>query len=51
MIDEEHLNNWLQKQVARCEKEIDRGGDFYNLSTEKEAYEKVTEKVDSMRKR
>uniref|UniRef100_A0A6H1ZZF2 Uncharacterized protein n=1 Tax=viral metagenome TaxID=1070528 RepID=A0A6H1ZZF2_9ZZZZ len=43
----EKLINWLEKQIIQCERKIDKGGPFYELQTEKEAYEKTLEKIYS----
>ena len=36
---------WLEKEISRCEKEIDKGGPFYDLQSEKEAYEKILDRI------
>ena len=41
----EQLIKWLQKEISRCEKEIEKDGPFYVLEAEKEAYEIVLEKI------
>lgn len=40
------LRKWLYSEIDRVEKEIDEGGLFYELDTEKDAYENVLKEID-----
>uniref|UniRef100_A0A6M3JNY0 Uncharacterized protein n=1 Tax=viral metagenome TaxID=1070528 RepID=A0A6M3JNY0_9ZZZZ len=39
----EKLEIWLEKQVLKCEREIDKGQPFYWHEAKREAYEQVLE--------
>lgn len=42
-----YLKKWLLDEMDRLEKEIDDDGPLYILEAEKDAYDKVIEKIDS----
>jgi hypothetical protein len=41
----EQLIKWLQNEIDRVEKEIDDGGAFYTLESERDTYETVIDKI------
>jgi hypothetical protein len=41
----EKLREWLQKQINKCEREIDRGGPFHDLEARKDAFEETLERT------
>lgn len=45
----EQLEKWLERQIARCDRLIDKDGPFYVLDAEKAAYEKVMERIQALR--
>jgi len=45
------LIKWLNKEIKRCENEIDNDGPFYITQAEKDAYEKVIEKIYKLKEK